>query len=162
MQAWGIFTKKNIGRVIIVLMIAVNPMAFAAPALPGSAEPGRVQQNFLPPQKPTLKPLQPISMPQEKPTGLGPEAEKIKFVLKKLIFEGNHVYTDEQLLPLYKNKLNTTISIAELQSIVQNITNFYRNNGYILSRAILPPQHVTGGIIHVRIIEGYIDKVSIV
>ncbi len=162
MQAWGIFTKNNLGRVIIFFMMAVNHVAFAAPALPGSAEPGRVQQNFLPQPKPTLKPLQPISMPAEKPTGLGPEAEKIKFLFKKMILEGNHVYTDEQLLPLYKNKLGTTISIAELQSIVQNITNFYRNNGYILSRAIIPPQHVVGGIIRVRIIEGYIDKVNIV
>ena len=143
-------------------MMFISHISFAAPALPGSVEPGRVQQNYLPQQRQPLQPLQPIAVPQEKQAGLGPEAEKIKFTLKKLILEGNHVYTDAQLQQLYKNKLNTNISIAELQAIVQDITNFYRNNGYILSRAVIPPQHVEGGIIRIRIIEGYINKVAIV
>src|SRR5690606_493539 len=43
----------------------------------------------------------------------------------------------------------------------QDITNFYRNTGYILSRAILPPQHVKDGVVNVQIIEGFIDKVEV-
>ena len=44
---------------------------------------------------------------------------------------------------------------------MQTITNFYRNNGYILSRALLPPQHVTNGIVHIRILEGYISSAKV-
>ncbi len=143
-------------------MMIINNITSAAPPLPGSVEPGRVPQNYLPPPKQPLKPSQPIAVPEEKPTSLGPEAEKIKFTFKKMVFEGNHVYSDAQLLPLYKSKLNTNISITELQTIVQDITNFYRNNGYILSRAVLPPQHVNAGVIRVRVIEGYVDKIKIV
>jgi len=53
------------------------------------------------------------------------------------------------------------ITVAELQQIVQDITNYYRNNGYILSRAVLPPQHVANGVVYVQVIEGYIDHVKV-
>lgn len=164
-----VFNKIYRRIIIVFFILLISHVAFAVdfpniprPALPGSADPGLVTQNYLPQQKKSLQPLAPIAMQPEKQTGLGPEAEKIKFTLKKLILEGNHVYTNAQLLPIYQHKLNTNISIAELQAIVQDITNFYRNNGYILSRAIIPPQHVNQGVIRIRIVEGYIDKVKIV
>jgi len=151
-------------RILLFFFIVCSShAALAISPLPGSVEPGRVTQNYLP-TRPTGAPhAQPnVTHPEEKTSQLGPEAEKIKFKLNKVILEGNHVYTSKELAALYQDKLNTIISIAELEQIVQDITNYYRNNGYILSRAILPPQHVKDGIVHIRIIEGYIDKVKIV
>src|SRR5207253_750882 len=66
-----------------------------------------------------------------------------------------------QLEVFYKDKINQTISVFDLFVILQNITNYYRNNGYILTRAILPEQKVTNGEVHLQIIEGYIGKVTI-
>lgn len=162
MKKRSLIVKDYFDIIIIFFMVIIGNIAFAAPPLPGSVEPGRVTKNYLPSENQPSRPLQQITAPQEKAASLGPEAEKIKFTLTKIILEGSHVYSDTQLLPIYKNKLNTSISITELQNVVQDITNFYRNNGYILSRAIIPPQHVEGGVIHVRIIEGYIDKVQII
>lgn len=161
--------KNYRSLILVIVTLLISQLTYAAiaipegprPALPGSADPGLVQRNYLPQQK-SAQPLAPVTTEAEKQTSLGPEAEKIKFTLRKLIFEGNHVYSNAQLLPIYQSKLNTNISIAELQGIVQDITNFYRNNGYILSRAIIPPQHVNEGVIRIRIIEGYISKVKIV
>src|SRR6185295_8120418 len=98
--------------------------AFAISPLPGSVEPGSVTKNYLPslPTGPSAVPK--LTRPEEKPSGLGAEAEKIKFKLNGIILEGNHVYTTQQLLPLYKDKLGKVITIAELQNIVQSITNF--------------------------------------
>jgi hemolysin activation/secretion protein len=149
-----------------------QPVTFAAPTvdpqavknnLPASTEPG-VMSNILSSQtaqKPTSLPPA-VHKPQEQPSSLGPQAAQIKFVLKKIILEGNKVYSDQALAKVYQNKINTQISVAELQSIAQDITNFYRNNGYILSRAILPPQHVQNGIVRIQVIEGYIDHVSVI
>jgi hemolysin activation/secretion protein len=94
---------------------------------------------------------------------LGAEAQKIKFKLTKIVLVDNTVFSADDLLPLYKDKLNKTISVAQLQEIVQSITSYYRNNGYILTRAILPPQKVTkAGIVKVQVIEGFIDHVNVV
>jgi hemolysin activation/secretion protein len=147
---------------IFIILLVMSSISFAAPSLPGSIEPGRVTKNYLPAQPPSLRAAPPLAASPEKQAGLGPAAEKIKFKLAQVVLQGNHTYSVAQLLPLYKNKLNTAITINELQNIVQDITNFYRNNGYILSRAILPPQHVDNGVVQIRIIEGYIDQVKIV
>jgi hemolysin activation/secretion protein len=152
--------------IFLLLITLLDRIAFGAPPLPGSVYPGLVPKNYLPGRKPSSlsSPAPKAIVAQEKVNspGGGAEAEKIKFKLTKIIFEGNHTYSENQLSPLYKKKINTLLSIAELQNIVQDVTNFYRNNGYILSRAIIPPQHVQNGVIRIRVIEGYIDKVKVV
>jgi hemolysin activation/secretion protein len=132
-------------------------------ALPGSTQPG-VLSNYMAGQENQAAPsaLPTVRPPQQEPSSLGPKATQIKFKLTKITLVGNHVYSDQQLLTIYKDKLNTEISVAELQNIVQSITNYYRNNGYILTRAVLPPQHVENGAVQVRVIEGYIDHVSVI
>lgn len=156
---------KNILCLIVVSGFPLITYAVEVrPNIPSTVEPERVSQSISA-QQPTEQPTAtaPISNPSEKPASpLGEEAEKIKFKLTKIILQDNRVYTEQQLEPIYKDKLNKTISVAELQDIVQNITNYYRNNGYILSRAILPPQHVKNGVVEVRILEGFIDQVNVI
>jgi hemolysin activation/secretion protein len=130
-----------------------------------AAVPGVITKSYLQPteQVTPAAAAAPVVTPQEQASGLtSKEAQQIHFQLNQIILEGNTVYTEAQLLPLYKDKLHQNISVADLQNIVQSITNHYRNNGYILTRAILPPQHVANGVVHVQIIEGYIDHVRVV
>lgn len=161
MKKWQGSLHKKFSLLFISLLFFIWGKTYAAIPLPGSVDPGRVQKNYLPRQLPTPKAAPSLTRPAEEASPLGEEAKKIRFKLNKIILEGNHVYTDAEIKALYKDKLNTEISIAELQEIVQNITNYYRNNGYILSRAILPPQHVKNGTVKVKIIEGYIENVKI-
>lgn len=149
-----------------VLSLILSQTAFAVgelPALPASVEPGRVSSQISPNQ-PTAPGVAPQSLktPEQPKNELGEEAKKIKFVLTKIILEGNHVYSEKQLYPIYKDKLNKQITVQELQDIVQSISNYYRNTGYILTRAILPPQHVKNGVVIVRILEGYVDQVNVI
>lgn len=134
-----------------------------ADVLPGSVLPESVSRALIQ-QQPQPKQQMPslVAPPQKEETPGGAAAKKIKFQLNGIILVGNHVFTTERLSVIYKNQLHKVITVAELFTIVQNITNFYRNSGYILSRAILPPQHVKGGIVKVQIIEGFIDKVNVV
>lgn len=148
-----------------ILLFFLPPYLFAQNAgnfLPGSVEPGVIgKQLSAPPIEAPTFPRAPIAAPKEQPGGLGPEAKKIKFTLNQIILDGNHVYSERELSKLYRDKLHKNISIADLQGIVQDITNYYRNNGYILTRAVLPPQHVVNGTVHIRIVEGYISAVHV-
>lgn len=160
---------KKLTSAIACLILLCNQSVFAdvlpAPGslLPSSVEPGLVGKNLAAPpiEAPSVQAAAPLSAPQPKKSELGPEAAKIKFKLNQIILAGNKIFTDAQLEEIYADKLHKEISVAELEGIVQNITNFYRNQGYILSRAILPPQHVENGIVHIRILEGYISNVAI-
>lgn len=133
-----------------------------ADVLPGPALPQTVSKalSTRPTQTaPVAAPV--VNAPEEKAPGLGEAAQKIKFQLNGIILEDNRIYSDAQLRPLFKDKLHKNISVAELFEIVQSITNYYRNNGYVISRAILPPQHVKSGVVKIRVIEGFIGKVDV-
>ncbi len=87
----------------------------------------------------------------------------IKFLVKKIILIGNTVISTVELEKLYVDKLNTEVSLVDLQAIAQAITTYYRNRGYILSQAIIPPQAIDSeGMVKIKIIEGYINKVSVI
>jgi len=158
-------TKQAFLFLLAVCLSSIAQLAFAVVSptvIPSTAQPGQINENLS--KRPLYKPqsLPAITPPLEKATNkLGSEAEKITFKLNQIILSGNTVYSDKELRKLYQDKLHKVIPVAQLQEIVQSITNYYRNNGYILSRAILPPQKVANGIVHIRILEGYIDKAII-
>ncbi|OGT58531.1 MAG: hypothetical protein A3F14_06040 [Gammaproteobacteria bacterium RIFCSPHIGHO2_12_FULL_43_28] len=154
-------------RISFINKTILGYLFFALPAygavIPGSAQPEQVSRALVEEEaKPTAVPSVPTVKEEEKAESpLGPEAEKIKFQFNGFIFEDNVVYSKEQLLPIYKDKLHQTISVADLFKLVQGITNYYRNNGYIISRAILPPQKIQNGVVKIQIIEGYLDEVNV-
>lgn len=134
-----------------------------ADLLPGSVYPEQVAKSLTP--KPSEVPSgvapERVVEPQQPAAGVSPEAKKIKFKLNAVILVGNHVIPTNKLVQLYKKDIGKEITVADLFEIVQNITNYYRNNGYIISRAILPPQHVENGEVKIEVIEGYLDKVIV-
>lgn len=133
--------------------------------VPASANPGRIlrdMQHRYPEQRlPKAPPGQP-TLPPTAQGPLGPEAKKIFFVLKEVTIEGAHVFSEKQLSTLYKDKLTKKISVAELQTIVDSVTNYYHDRGYILSQAVLVPQKIESGMVRIQVIEGYIDHVNVV
>lgn len=150
---------------LIGLIFFANQTVFAEPLggfLPGSVLPEQVSKAVRS-EQPTSQPVVPpsITEPEETKSPLTEQAGKIKFELNGIVLVGNRVYSEADLRPIYANKLHKVITVGELFEIVQGITNYYRNNGYIISRAILPPQHVKGGVVKIQIIEGYIGKVIV-
>jgi len=150
-------------RYVFVSTLFICSYVHAVGSLPGSVEPGRVQQNYLPktltpPRATAPHGAQPATPTPEK---LGEKAKKVKFKLKEVILKGNKVISTKELSSLYQNKINKLISVQDLLVIVQSITNYYRNKGYILSQAILPPQTVNQGIVKIQIVEGYFNKIKI-
>jgi hemolysin activation/secretion protein len=152
---------------MVTVFLPTNIFAIPiAPAqlLPNSVLPERASSNLAtqPSTTPGTLPPLPKAKPQAASNALGPAATKIKFKLVQVILKGNTVYSSATLSKLYQNKINAVITVAELQEIVQSITNYYRNDGYVLSRAILPPQHVANGVVTIQVVEGYVDHVTVI
>ena len=89
------------------------------------------------------------------------QAEQIRMVLSGVTVDGSTVYADKDLAPLYEAYLGREVSLSNVLGIANAITAKYRNDGYILSRAILPPQRITDGIVRITINEGFINEVLI-
>ncbi len=154
-------TNKLISLTALGLFLASEGMAAV---LPGGAMPATVGQAITDQQSTAQPaPVAPVKAPEESVANakLQEQAKKIKFHLNKIILKGNHVYSTAELSKIYSRYENRDISVADLFTITQEITNYYRNNGYILSRAILPPQRVQEGIVTIQVIEGYINAVDV-
>lgn len=92
----------------------------------------------------------------------------VRFLLNQLIIEGaqtfshNLVYSYATLYPLFKSYLGTVISLSDLDTIAAAITQYYRKNGYILVKAVVPPQRIRSeGIARIEVVEGFISDVEI-
>ena len=82
-------------------------------------------------------------------------------MLQSVVVEGSTIYSNEDLAGVYRELLGREVTLAQVFKVADTITARYRNDGYILSRAILPPQTISDGAVRIRIVEGYIDDVRI-
>ena len=86
---------------------------------------------------------------------------KVKFILQKMVIKGSTLYNKDRFSKLFKKYIRKRISLGHVYEIAQTITNMYRHDGYILSKAVVRSQQVDKGIIRIDIIEGFIGKVNV-
>lgn len=112
-----------------------------------------------------------LEQPKEKPQLTLPPIEELpevapvpgvlKFKLKGINFEGNTVYSDEELQTLVNNFIGKTITTADLERIRLAITRYYTDSGYINSGALIPDQDLEEGILKLQIVEGRLTQINL-
>ncbi|MEJ0071663.1 MAG: POTRA domain-containing protein [Pseudomonadota bacterium] len=65
------------------------------------------------------------------------------------------------LQPAWQDLIGREISLLDLYGVATKITRQYRNDGYVLSRALVPAQRIEGGVVRLDVIEGYVGRVTI-
>lgn len=83
------------------------------------------------------------------------------FLLKRVDLSGCSVFGPDEVRKLLASRIGKTIGAEELAQIAQELTNLYRDRGYFLSRAVIPPQEIQDGILKVSIIEGHIADIDV-
>ncbi len=126
----------------------------------GIADPSRAGEEF---KQPDLKPqVEPdVRVKAAKPLNAPAGAEKIKFTLKAIQIDGVTAYSASELQAIYANQVGQTISLADLYEIANKLTLKYRNEGYILTQVVVPPQEISGGTAKLRVVEGYVQNIKI-
>jgi hemolysin activation/secretion protein len=108
------------------------------------------------PEKPKLT-LPPI---QEQPL-FKPVPGELVFRVEGFEFIGNTVFSDKQLEALIDAYKHRQITTADLEEIRIKLTNFYIDNGYINSGAIIPDQDLKNNILKLQIIEGRLTEINL-
>jgi len=150
----------------LILLAGTSSLAFAQlstaqdQAATGPASAGRVQEQleerrFSPNvgSKVEVKDLVLQNMPAN--------ADQIRFNLAGIEFEGVGVYDENAMRPIFADKLGGTVTLADVYAIATAMTNKYRNDGYILTQVIVPPQTIDGGIVTLRAVEGFVDQILV-
>lgn len=149
--------------VSLLALVSVGASQAWAVDVPSTATPGQVGKSTTgtTKQQERLKLNVPPPVESQRiPDQLRSQLEAKKFALKNVVLEGATVYKADDLDFAYAEKIGQTISLLDARAIANKITAYYRNNGYILSQAVVPAQDVTNGTLKVRIVEGFISRVS--
>ncbi len=125
---------------------------------------GNMDRVFQERQVPKVENLD-IVIPQSGNTVNDERLKEIKFHLKEINLEGGTVFPKEELLQAFSALLkdNQEVSLADVFQIAEGITTHYREAGYMLSRAVVPTQHVRtdAGVVRVVIVEGFVQNVLV-
>ncbi len=85
-----------------------------------------------------------------------------EFVLAGVVFEGNTVFSDEELKAVAEPFVGRHVGLADLEELRYRLTRLYVDKGYINSGAILKPgQQIDDGIVAYSIIEGRLCQIDI-
>ncbi len=124
---------------------------------PAELRPGISPDRVPPLQPPPADPD--LSAPSQIDPEIPPGAEAARFFLADIEIEGATAYGAGALRPLFAEFLQTEISLATLYGIASAIESRYREDGFIISRAIVPAQSVSDGVYRIQVIEGYVTNV---
>src|SRR5215470_19401337 len=139
-----------------VVLSAGSTWAQVPKTLPGAVEPGRDRP--LPTPPPTGSFDFSIETPRRSPV---PRAvDELRFQLKDINIVGATVFTPQELRPLYTDLLGKEVALSDILNVADAIEAKYRERGYIISRAYVPPQRVGNGIFTINVVEGYISGIA--
>jgi len=84
-----------------------------------------------------------------------------RLFVRSFRFEGNTVFSIEELAKVTAQYTNREITSGELEEARRAVTLHYINHGYVSSGAVLPDQTPTNGIVTMRIVEGHISRIEV-
>jgi hemolysin activation/secretion protein len=98
-----------------------------------------------------VEPLPPEEVPEN--------AANIPLQIEAVTLVGVTVYKPEELEEYWRDRIGKPGKLGDLFAIAAEITARYRNDGYVLSRAVVPAQEIEDGKVEIRVVEGYVAQV---
>jgi hemolysin activation/secretion protein len=126
-------------------------------ALPGAVQPGRDRPA---PQVPT-QPDFDFSIQAPHRSSVAQAVDSVRFKLQGIRITGAQTLPADRLRVLYQALLGKEIGIGDILDVSSKIEQAYRDAGYILVRAYVPPQRVRDGVFTINVVEGKIAHVTV-
>jgi len=146
-------------RAFAVLAMLLLPVGAVAEVSLGGNAPGRERERFVDPPAPRAQPRGDVIV---LPSTVAPAgAEGITLTISRVVVTGATVYSEADFAPLYADMLGGDITLAAVYDLARRITAMYGAAGYVLSRAVVPPQDLgrRGAVVRIQVVEGYVDQV---
>ncbi|MFA6052806.1 MAG: ShlB/FhaC/HecB family hemolysin secretion/activation protein [Methylobacter sp.] len=145
---------KQVALIVVIGMAL--PSVALADSLPDS---GRQLRQVEPPVLEVPKDKIPELKVDEKRGPKMKDGQRI--TVKTFKITGITRYSEAELAVLLTDAQGKAHTLAELQTLVERISHYYRDNGYLLARAYLPAQEIKDGVLEVAVLEGKLGKVEL-
>ena len=168
-SATTVFVQRRVCRCVGAAAVLLFHMASvsAQVPLPSSIDPGAIQRRTmeLDQQLQEGKDRQPsVLNPLDKSAPPPParfQSLTARFNLKRIDFTPSEILKPEELASFAQEFEGKEVSMADLQRLLDQINQRYRESGVVTAQAVLPPQDVVDGIVKIRLVEGRIGKIAI-
>ena len=146
--------------VLTALCLTGSALPAAAQAITGPADAARVQERL---NQPSIREEGANLVEVEGPsiTNAPAGADKISLTLSDIALDGLTTYQTSEVSPLYADKIGQKITVADVYQIAADLTRKYRNDGFILTQVVVPPQTIEGGHVRLQVVEGFISDIVV-
>ncbi|MCA1971678.1 MAG: BamA/TamA family outer membrane protein [Caenispirillum sp.] len=142
--------------------------AMAQPVLPPSADPGAIQQRQIEEERrrreaerERYKPSEPIRRDALERPAVEPAPDAVRFLVREIRFTPSEILTPAELDAIAAEFRGKELTLADLRRLTERINALYKAKGVVTATAVIPPQDVSAGIVHIRLIEGRVGRVNI-
>ncbi|MDW3716588.1 ShlB/FhaC/HecB family hemolysin secretion/activation protein [Pseudomonas sp. 2023EL-01195] len=160
-----------VGFCAVLLGSSVPTASWSAP-LP-TLDPGRVQvpdangMRSSPSEMPGTLELPPSTVTADQPRlrDVTPAEPELKtdaaFAVSRVVLDGVTSYPLGTFRSLLVGLEGRRVTLAEVNGVAGQITQRYRQAGFLLARTLVPAQRLEGGELHIKVIEGRVNQVNI-
>ena len=89
------------------------------------------------------------------------QVEPVRAKIVKVEFSESKIFSESELQDLAAPLLEKPVTIEEIQKVVTDITRCYVLGDYVTSKAYLPPQDLSDGVLKIGLMEGTVGKVKV-
>lgn len=87
------------------------------------------------------------------------EAE-VRFTVRRIDVDESAILRPEEVRALIDPLVGRSVTLGELQDLTARINDLYRQKGFVTAKAILPPQRIREGVVHIQLIEARIGEIG--
>lgn len=89
------------------------------------------------------------------------DKQEVRATITRVEFSPSRVFTPEELQQLAAPLLAQSVTIEDIQKVVNSITRCYILGDYATSKAYLPEQDLSDGVLKIGLFEGTVGKVTV-
>ncbi|MEG4249976.1 ShlB/FhaC/HecB family hemolysin secretion/activation protein [Microcoleus sp. Pol10D4] len=144
-------------------VLAQNQPSLPPNLPPPPTEPDPNRDRFLQPApQPSPEPPQvPPTVAPGPPSPVPPTLPNTPIEVQKIQVVGSTILSQDEINALVNPLEGRSTTLEQLKQIADKITEIYLNRGYITSRAVLPPQTITTGVVQIQVIEGKLARIEV-
>jgi len=159
--------RARSGALLLLAALAAARAGAQTVVIPPALDPGAIQQRQIDEERRRReaeqehKPTPPIDSGALAKPAAPPADNKVKFRVREIVFSPSAILPAAELDRAAAEFLDREVTLADLQQLTARINDAYRSRKVVTAEAIIPPQDVTQGVIHVRLVEGRVGRTQI-
>jgi hemolysin activation/secretion protein len=164
---WGCALCGAVAMLVAALPLASPAWAQSPSPTNPQINPGAIQNEQLRQQR-QLEQQQTAPLSPQEPVVTGPERTSPElrpggpnFLLNAVTFDASAFLTPAELQAIAAPYIGHEANFETLQTIIKAVNALYDKRGIITASAVLPPQKVADGVVHIGLVEGKLGKVDL-